>query len=566
MEIQSSPVSWRSSAGADMEAIEQTLKCPVCMDFFTDPVLLPCGHNFCRTCIRTVWNMDGSGEDLAGPLFCPECQIFLPPDLKLESNMELRQKAQCASACGDGKEESPLRSSPSAVMCDHCIERRSVAVKSCLSCDASLCSAHTHHHLQKEVLRGHTLIEVTENLLSYKCGEHSEELKLFCQDDQTPVCSLCVVVGPHKGHQVVRLQKACSDFKKVLQEREGQLLERRHVVERAVQDLQPLFSKASCTAEAYKVRIAEKYSQIKTLIEKDEQLMMDVLETEEFYTSKWLESKKESLECHIRDIDTLLSTSKSLFQENNDLKFLQQLKMHRLGERWELGPLSLEKECTTSYRMETVERLADSLYESVFQNTRRLWANLRAIHLDAESAHPKLEVSSDMLEVCWSKQNNQETEDTSNSNKQTQSEYSVLARETFSSGCHYWEVAVWEKPYWLIGVSYRSDTEAAEKTANPSCSFLNHAFCYIYHGNGKYLACNGSEEMVFSVGKKIHKLGVRVDFQRHILSFYDGDTLKLLHSFTVEFLGPVKPIFNPCVTLNEQNMQPLVLFNIRGQK
>uniref|UniRef100_A0A3B4DJL7 RING-type domain-containing protein n=1 Tax=Pygocentrus nattereri TaxID=42514 RepID=A0A3B4DJL7_PYGNA len=61
-----------------MEAIEQTLKCPVCMDFFTDPVLLPCGHNFCRTCIHTVWNMDGSGDGLAGPLFCPECQIFLP--------------------------------------------------------------------------------------------------------------------------------------------------------------------------------------------------------------------------------------------------------------------------------------------------------------------------------------------------------------------------------------------------------------------------------------------------------------------------------------------------------
>uniref|UniRef100_A0A3B5LLZ2 RING-type domain-containing protein n=2 Tax=Xiphophorus couchianus TaxID=32473 RepID=A0A3B5LLZ2_9TELE len=50
-------------------------KCPVCQDFFTEPVTLQCGHNFCLTCIRAVWETDESTE---GPFFCPECQIFLP--------------------------------------------------------------------------------------------------------------------------------------------------------------------------------------------------------------------------------------------------------------------------------------------------------------------------------------------------------------------------------------------------------------------------------------------------------------------------------------------------------
>lgn len=62
---------------------------------------------------------------------------------------------------------------------------------------------------------------------------------------------------------------------------------------------------------------------MKALIEKDEQLMMDILETEEFYTRKCLESRRESLEWHISDINALLSVSASLLQEKNNLKFLQ---------------------------------------------------------------------------------------------------------------------------------------------------------------------------------------------------------------------------------------------------
>lgn len=68
-------------SGRAMGTVEDALKCPICQDLFTDPVTLPCGHNFCLTCIRDVWDADVSEE---GPFFCPECQIFLPSNLILE--------------------------------------------------------------------------------------------------------------------------------------------------------------------------------------------------------------------------------------------------------------------------------------------------------------------------------------------------------------------------------------------------------------------------------------------------------------------------------------------------
>ncbi|XP_032903570.1 zinc-binding protein A33-like isoform X3 [Amblyraja radiata] len=41
--------------------------CPICLHFFTAPVALECGHNFCRSCITQSWDREGRNS-------CPECR------------------------------------------------------------------------------------------------------------------------------------------------------------------------------------------------------------------------------------------------------------------------------------------------------------------------------------------------------------------------------------------------------------------------------------------------------------------------------------------------------------
>ncbi|XP_072406181.1 zinc-binding protein A33-like isoform X2 [Chiloscyllium punctatum] len=45
--------------------------CPICLDFFTDPVTLDCGHNFCRSCITKSWEKKEANS-------CPECREEFP--------------------------------------------------------------------------------------------------------------------------------------------------------------------------------------------------------------------------------------------------------------------------------------------------------------------------------------------------------------------------------------------------------------------------------------------------------------------------------------------------------
>ncbi|XP_068424113.1 E3 ubiquitin/ISG15 ligase TRIM25-like [Clinocottus analis] len=386
-----------------MGTVKETLECPVCQDFFTDPVTLPCGHDFCLTCIQAVWETGGSDE---GPSFCPECQIFLHSDVTLEINTSLQTKVKDFAANRPSTTEpwtttpSSATKSSSTIRCDHCIETPSVAIRTCLTCDASLCQAHALLHQQRSALREHTVVEVTRDPLSLKCREHRDELKLFCMEERVPVCCLCVLVGMHKDHKVFQLHEACADFK--------------------------------TSAADFKERISDKYSRIRVVLDGDERLMMQIIEAEETYMIEWLEAQRGHMEAQIREIDSLRASRKPLLHEEVELRFLQ---------------------------------------------------------------------------------------------------YSVLAQESLTTGRHYWEVIVQEKPYWLVGVTTGPvDKGDAPSQSSSSLGVNNTSWC-IYHGDGQYLACHDTQEKQLSVGKRCTE--------------------------------PLYPMLNPCIDVIGLNTQPLTMFWIK---
>ncbi|XP_072311838.1 E3 ubiquitin-protein ligase TRIM21-like [Eucyclogobius newberryi] len=45
---------------------EETFRCSICLEVFSEPVSIPCGHNFCKRCICKAWAPEG-------PCTCPLC-------------------------------------------------------------------------------------------------------------------------------------------------------------------------------------------------------------------------------------------------------------------------------------------------------------------------------------------------------------------------------------------------------------------------------------------------------------------------------------------------------------
>lgn len=66
---------------------EEQVHCSICLDVFTNPVSIPCGHNFCQSCIIGYWK--------TSPLYqCPMCKksFYKRPDISV--NTVLREIAE----------------------------------------------------------------------------------------------------------------------------------------------------------------------------------------------------------------------------------------------------------------------------------------------------------------------------------------------------------------------------------------------------------------------------------------------------------------------------------------
>ncbi|XP_078271744.1 nuclear factor 7, brain-like [Rhinoraja longicauda] len=69
------------ASGHSTLSLEDELNCPLCLELYSDPVILDCGHDFCRDCIAKKW--DGETEAR-----CPECgQVF--PEKTFKANRAL---------------------------------------------------------------------------------------------------------------------------------------------------------------------------------------------------------------------------------------------------------------------------------------------------------------------------------------------------------------------------------------------------------------------------------------------------------------------------------------------
>ncbi|KAF4087375.1 hypothetical protein AMELA_G00094990 [Ameiurus melas] len=154
------------------------------------------------------------------------------------------------------------------------------------------------------------------------CSLHSEKLKLFCLDDQQPVCWVCRDSKIHTNHKFCPIDEALTDCKEELKTALKPLQEKQEILE----DCKLNWSQ---TAEHIKIQAQHTERQIKEEFEKLHQVLRDgeaariaALREEEEQKSQMMKEKIEKLS---RDISSLSDTIRGVEEEMRaeDVSFLQ---------------------------------------------------------------------------------------------------------------------------------------------------------------------------------------------------------------------------------------------------
>uniref|UniRef100_A0A672YCP7 Uncharacterized protein n=1 Tax=Sphaeramia orbicularis TaxID=375764 RepID=A0A672YCP7_9TELE len=189
-------------AAAGRVRSEHQLRCSICLDVFTDPVTISCGHNFCKSCISEHWRVNV-------PYQCPMCKEVFNTKPKLKINTFISEMVAHSDQQAAKPEEVP---------CDVCTETKLKALKSCLVCLTSYCQP----HLTVPALKRHQLIYPVENLEDRMCRKHDKPLEVFCKTDHTSICHHCTY-SDHKSHDVTPLKDKHEEQKPELKKTEAKI-------------------------------------------------------------------------------------------------------------------------------------------------------------------------------------------------------------------------------------------------------------------------------------------------------------------------------------------------------
>uniref|UniRef100_A0A672T5K1 E3 ubiquitin-protein ligase TRIM39-like n=1 Tax=Sinocyclocheilus grahami TaxID=75366 RepID=A0A672T5K1_SINGR len=131
----------------------------------------------------------------------------------------------------------------------------------------------------------------------------------------------------------------------------------------------------------------------------------------------------------------------------------------------------------------------------------------------------------------------------------------VLGKEGFSSGRFYFEVQVMKKTAWNLGVARESVTRKGSLTLTPQ-----NGYWAIWLRNGNEYETLEDSPVLLSLRVKPQEVGVFVDYEEGLVSFYDVETRSHIYSFTDQtFNGKLYPYFCPALNNDGKNSDPLII-------
>ncbi|KAM9314767.1 E3 ubiquitin-protein ligase TRIM39-like [Pholidichthys leucotaenia] len=527
---------------------EDHFLCSICLNVFTDPVSTPCGHNFCKNCITQHWNQSTRFK-------CPNCNknFNIKPELKI--NTFIREVVSQFESSSSSSEQQAAK--PGEVLCDVCTGTKLKALKFCPVCLLSYCKTHLQPHLTMNSLKRHQLMEPVENLEGRMCTKHDKPLELFCKTDQTCICMLCSVFD-HKTHEFVLLREEYEGRKAELGKTEAefqQMIQKRRL---KIEEIKMSVKMSKDAAEREKAEGVQVFTAVMESLERSLNKLIDEIEDKQKTTEKQAEDFIKDLECEISELKERSSEVEQLLKSENHLHLLQSfssLKAAPPKKDWtevRVRPPLFDATVVraVSQFVETLKKQVEKKKEELMSELQKFQQYAVDITLDPDTASPYLLLSDDGKEVKLGLKR----KNLPDNPKRFSDDVCVLGKQSFSSGKFYFEVQVKGKADWALGVVRESVNRKGAIFPSPQ-----NGVWVLMRDENKYFA-REYPPVALHLQSCPEKVGVFLDYEEGLLSFYDVDTGALIYSFTGSYFNQkLYPLFDPCLNPKCKNFDPLII-------
>ncbi|KAM7419946.1 hypothetical protein PAMA_016851 [Pampus argenteus] len=446
---------------------------------------------------------------------------------------------------------------PGEVPCDVCTGTKLKALKSCLVCLTSYCETHLEPHLTVSGLKRHQLIDPVENLEDRMCMKHDKPLELFCKTDQTCVCMRCSVLD-HKTHEFVPLREEYEGKKAELEKTEAEIQEMIQKRQLKIQKIKQSVNVSKGNADREKAEGDQVFTALMESVHRSLNELIETVEEKQRTTEKQAEAFIKELEQEISELEKRSSEVEQLSRSEDHLHLLQNfpsLKAAPPTKDWTEVSVRLP-----SYER-TVMRAVAQLEETLSKEMKKLFeAELKRVQqyavdvtLDPDTAHPALVLSDDGKQVNYSSL--KKKKNLPDNPERFSHCPNVLGKQSFSSGRFYFEVQVKWKTQWDLGVA----GESVCRKGVVLLSFHNGYWTMGLRKGNQYLVYSGPSVRL-SLQSEPQKVGVFVDYEEGLVSFYDVDAATLMYSCRgCIFTEKLYPFFSPCFHEDGKNTAPLTI-------
>nr|XP_032805600.1 E3 ubiquitin-protein ligase TRIM62-like isoform X4 [Petromyzon marinus] len=470
-------------------AVENDLTCSICLDLFDCPTTLSCGHSFCLQCLEDACK--------SAKLFtCPHCRAPYEQLPQLSKNVVLASlvetlSVQAAAALANGDDKSP------------------------------------------SVVDSGTIESLGKDGECRWCGKHGKPVQMFCTLDHALICTACTVEGEHRSHNVITLEREKEARKESLKEDMNSVTKKEKEAASQLYVLRENYRVVQESTKNNKAKISSKYTWQRKLLDEEERAALKQLEDNGALLLCKIQNNINSFERELQALQQSKQKLKELLFVEDPIDFLQnsfhnEIRMY-IDQKSEtlLPPAPMQQDNVTFRSLEDVinKRLrsflttgygrSPTLNSNTAHSNLKLSADLRTakrvIHSQRYAAHPS-------RFDCW---------------------LQALCSQAFSSGRHYLEVDVGGSDFFFVGVACETIPRKGHWQDN---ALGGSKSSWVVGRRGvNYIAAHGDIFYKIEVRSHLRRVGVYLEWESGLLSFYNTDTMDRLHLFSHKFVQPLHP-------------------------